>query len=148
LQSLALYESLLPDDRAQLYVGNYASGLGSSDQLMAWRVLLAHLYRDRPWPRVVSRHEDEGGNITVFAGVFGGTIVESVELWFVQRHEDADDSDFRDAIWVQGAMAQEGTEWVGSFPKSLANSAFFVRVLDAEDIYEGPLTGPVTVISD
>jgi hypothetical protein len=142
------YELLLPTERRALYVAGAEEGLGTLDHLLAWRVLLAHTFRGREWADIESRFVDDGGNLTVTATIAGNTLLQTVELHFVQRHRLVDDVDFRDAVWQRVPMADGGDgTWTAGFARTATHAAFFVRVLDSQDIYEGPMTGPLHLLT-
>lgn len=145
LGMLEIYEGVLPADHSILYVPNYEEGMGSSDHLNGWRVFLAHLFHSRPWAVISTSFVDDGGNIEVTATVSGSTVIQTVELWYVQRHQLLDDTDFRDAVWQSTAMQNQGVgTYTASFANALENAAYFVRVFDSQGIYEGPQTSSMT----
>ena len=147
LSSLGLYEDDLPQDRARLYVADYGAGFGSLDHLLAWRVFLSHVLFDRAWARVDLTAEDDGGNLTVSASVDTTTIVTSVELWYTQRHGEVDDRDFRDAIWLKVPMERGADGYSATVAPLASNIAYFVRVNDVQDIFEGPICSEIELIS-
>jgi hypothetical protein len=148
LGALDYYGEHLPDDTALLYVAGYGDGFGTPDHLLAWRVFLAHIFRDRPWTEINSSWEDDGGNIAVTARLSGGGIRARAHVFFVQRHGETDDQDYRDAIWRSVEMEEKDFGTLAATFSSLArNTAFFVRIADRQDIYEGPITGPVHLIA-
>ena len=146
LSSLSLYEDDLPTDRANLYIADYGSGFGSLDHLLAWRVFIAHVLFDRDWAQVDLSAEDDGGNLTVTAVVNTTTIVTSAQLWYTQRHSDADDGDFRDAVWQQVPMEMGAAAYTATVAPLGDNIAYFVRINDVQDIFEGPICSAVEVI--
>jgi len=145
LGTFETYQAVIPTDHNILYVANYEEGMGSSDHLNAWRGFLAHLFHARPWTDISTAFEDDGGNIEVTATVSGSTVIQTVELWYVQRHELLDDTDFRDAVWQSTAMQNQGVgTYTAGFANALDNAAFFVRVFDSQGIYEGSQTSSMT----
>ena len=146
LTAFNLYAEDLPTDHATLYVSNYGSGFGTLDHLLAWRVFLSHVFSGRSWAQLETSVEDDGGNVTVSARVDTTTIVTAVDLWYTQRHSDADDSDFRDAIWRSVPMDRGADGYSATVAPLASNTAFFVRVSDAQDIFEGPICSEIQTI--
>jgi hypothetical protein len=147
LDALSDYVNWLPADHSTLYMASREAGFGTLDQLLAWRVFLAHLFRDRPLAALTATYEESGGNVTVTASIGGDTIISGADLFYVQRHQASDDLDFRDTVWRSTPMTVEDRTAVASYPATAENTAFFVRLADAQNIYEGVSTSEVTLVT-
>lgn len=147
LAALDLYRRDLPADNAVLYVSGYEGGMGTLEHLLAWRVFLAHVFSGRQWAQLTASGEYSGGDLDVRVAVETSTTLSSVELWYVHRHADSDDLDFRDALWRRVPMTEKEGGYVATVTPLADNVAYFVQVMDAEDIFEGPLSSNVGTVS-
>ncbi|MBN1946284.1 MAG: hypothetical protein JW797_11460 [Bradymonadales bacterium] len=147
LEALEGYREMLPADHSLLFVANYGDGFGSRDHLTSWRTFLAHLAGSWQYPTVEATFQDHQGNISVAAQVEGSALVGAAEIWYVQRHTEQDDPDYRDALWRSSPVANSGNELVGFFTPLCDHSAFFVRVVVSQGFLEGPVTSPVYLVT-
>jgi len=149
LGAQALYAPDLPGDSATTYVAGYGEGFGTLDHLLSWRNLIAHVRDGREWPQISVSTENDAGNVIVTANVTSSeSFITNVDLFYVQRHDQFDDLDFRDGIWRTAVMEprREG-QYVGTLVPLADNIALFVRVADAQGVVEGVFTSPIEIVS-
>ena len=99
-------------------------------------------------PTTTASHKFDSNSVVVTANIQSSSLLTTVELFYVQRHDEFDDLDFRDAIWRVTLMEprREG-QYVGTAVPLGRNTAVFARLSDIEGIIEGSFTTPVQIFS-
>ncbi len=132
-----------PSETASVTAPNYGAGVGSADHLVAWRAFVAHTYLDRPWDAVAIDAQETQGNISVEATITGRSEVSGSTIHSIQQQREADDRDYRDAVWQSAAMEKQDGSWKGAVAPIVDNHAVFGRVessMEVPTVLEEPAT--------
>lgn len=129
-----------PLEANRLVVNDYGAGFGTQAHLSSWYALVTKAYLGRPWLRVSATATRSGSNFDIVARGEGASAAQTASLASIQQHQNGDDRDFRDAIWVTQGMTPgtggdpQGQTWTGRVAPIVTHGAGFVTVGDAANV--------------